>query len=399
MKLGELFVDLGVNSGGAFNALSSFAFKFENLANLGGRVAKIIDDVVGEAPKWASSIKYLSESVDLSQRQIQNLEASSAVYSQDVKSAIGLYKSLWSEYYNWWRTGDQGFLEKWGIFGPDVINKLTTEVNKPIDLINLLLDSMEQVGDKSDLMYLRDVFGMTPELQKVFELYSRGGPDVTTLTNEAIDSLSKFREERQLLELQGERDYAQWTSQLAPMFTDWIKKINDLKRGYYEATSESAGFWDFIGRSASYIFGELPDRMIEKFTGNEKERSAEYKRNRNKYWKERYGHAYDDFSDTTPVAPISEPVTYEEPEDDDEILNLGDVYDNSPSEQIHSSIDFEKALAGAIASNGVYSPTFNTTVNTDVGNVGNVIRQANNASIEGARNGRIALMLGRGMVG
>ena len=73
MKLGELFIDLGVNSGGAFNTLSGFAFKMTNIADLADRVNGAIEKGFGNQARWANDILNLSQALDVSAKSLQGL--------------------------------------------------------------------------------------------------------------------------------------------------------------------------------------------------------------------------------------------------------------------------------------------------------------------------------------
>lgn len=386
MKLGELFVDLGVNSGGAFNALSSFAFKLTNIANLGETVTRYVDEFFGEAPKWASNMRMLSRNVDLTTQELQDLEESAKVSQIDLNTAIGTYKRLWSEYYSFVAGGfkDEGYMEKWSkYFGPDVISELTENIREPIDLINLLDKALSQVENKADLMAIRDIFGMSAEMQQTFRLFAQGGVGVTNVPDEAQKKLSILKETIETLNLESERQHSIWVAKLAPMFTDWIRDIYDLKSGYYEATISSKSFFELLGNSIDYIgkkmfFMEKVDKFadklgekIGKFFGD-KPLDEEGKRRRNEYWIEEYGHPYD--KDYVKESPKKQ------------------------KKQIHSSIDLEKPRQTMMSSNNVFSPTYNNTIYTTAGNVGDVIEQTTQTSINAAKNGNMELMLGRGMV-
>lgn len=373
MKLGELFVDLGVNSGGAFNTLSSFAFKLGNIANLGETVTRYADEFFGEAPKWASNMRMLSRNIDLTTQELQDLEESALVSHTDLNSAIGFYKRLWSEFYNAASTGfqDKGYLEKWSkFFGPEVITELTNNIRKPIDLVNLLNDSLSKINSKEDLMAIRDIFGMSAEMQQTFKLFSYGGVGITNLTDTQIKRLNAFKEAMDALSVESERQHNIWVSKMAPMFTDWAKNLYTLQKAYYDTTESAKGFWDLISKSISYSFGEAPDRIfnwIGEALGTEM--NEEGKRRRNEEWIKKYGHPYDE-----------------------------NYVGEKTKKQVHSSIDLEKAVSTKTASSYVYSPIFNTSISTDVGSVGKVMAQANQTAIDGARNGRMTLMYGRGTV-
>lgn len=73
MKLGELFIDLGVNSGGAFNTLSGFAFKMTNIVDLAEKANSFIEQAFGGQARWANNILNSSQALDVSTRTLQGL--------------------------------------------------------------------------------------------------------------------------------------------------------------------------------------------------------------------------------------------------------------------------------------------------------------------------------------
>lgn len=403
MKLGELFVDLGVNSGGAFNTLSSFAFKFENLANLSERITGAIDDLFGEAPKWAKDIKNMSSDLALSVSQFQKLEASAIKTGTPLSQAAGFMKSLWGEFYANLSDGFQNeeYQKKWTkFFGAPALEELRENINTPIQLLRLLMENMNTIASQEDLAGIQQAFGLDTGLINTFNEFLYGANNVTTLTREQVDNLESLREAMAQYELESDRLYNQWLGSMAPMFEAWITKILNLKKAYYEATEASQSFMDLGKNTLDFISKLLSDNSyIDKFFITIHDALSQL----------------GDFYDYTIGAPargfeskkvpvvratkrnnrtqpnnILEDESFELEENpeglyDDEIVPAGAaVYNRMTS--------LEKALQGATIGN--IAPSYVTTIYTEPNNVGNVAKQIMSASIENTKS----LMLSRGFV-
>lgn len=149
MKLGELFVDLGVNSGSAFNTLSNFAFQFNNLATTAEKFAHGFEKVFSPAIKTAPlthNIQNLAKFLGESEKSIQGIKNAAGEIGVNWESMTGKLKKFSEDRMNFFLNPNSAFFQKQSIFG------LTNEDLKgsPLEVMRKIISVISGVG-KEDL--------------------------------------------------------------------------------------------------------------------------------------------------------------------------------------------------------------------------------------------------------
>lgn len=97
MKLGELFVDLGVNSGNALNSLTNFSIKFLALKTAASQVADSIENVFGDTMKLGQQLEKMQFITGLSLEWMQKMKNSAEQTGSSFETVIATLKNLQQE--------------------------------------------------------------------------------------------------------------------------------------------------------------------------------------------------------------------------------------------------------------------------------------------------------------
>jgi len=149
MKLGELFVDLGVNSGSAFNTLSNFAFQFNNLATTAEKFAHGFEKVFSPAIKTAPlthNIQNLAKFLGESEKSIQGIKNAAGEIGVNWESMTGKLKKFSEDRMNFFLNPNSAFFQKQSTFG------LTDKDlrGSPLEVMRKIISVISGVG-KEDL--------------------------------------------------------------------------------------------------------------------------------------------------------------------------------------------------------------------------------------------------------
>lgn len=94
MKLGELFVDLGVNSGSALNSLTTFSIKFNSLAMMAEKVGDIFDNTFGKVANFGQQLANANRATGISVEWFQKMKWSAEQTGTSLETVISTIKGL-----------------------------------------------------------------------------------------------------------------------------------------------------------------------------------------------------------------------------------------------------------------------------------------------------------------
>lgn len=263
MKLGELFVDLGVNAGGAFNQIATFAFQFENLAHLSERATKWVDDFFGETPKYAHSLQQLSDRTGLSVENLQDLELAAKQSGTTIEALVGKYESLASAWTDWSLRGkDAGdsfavSLRKMGFTQEEIAGFRTAE-----DFIVSILDKINNPISKGAAQQLKRAL-LPQEMYEAFDLYYNHREELedaeSGLDREHIRRLSDLDKYLKMVSENATRRYNRWKGDHAETFKGILKFIDDFNSELYEAVDNSESFGDAFSNAIDVCLEKLDE--------------------------------------------------------------------------------------------------------------------------------------------
>lgn len=270
MKLGELFVDLGVNSGGAFNALSSFAFKFENIASMATRLGDILDNVFGDTPKYAVSLKDFSMATGLSIEQLQAMEKAAKLAGTDLNSMLGLFNKARKEYNDWQEGLNPRYAEKmlktYGITADEL-----QRMKDPMQIIYRQIQALNRMPAQKRFTIIGS--GEFPvEMLKAYNNYAKEGNefrrDALNLDKEEIDALNEIDQLSKLLAIDADKNYNKMIAGIAKKgwYQDSIKGLQEIQNGFYDAIGASDSLWEAIKNGSRYswdTFKNLSESLSE----------------------------------------------------------------------------------------------------------------------------------------
>lgn len=94
MKLGELFVDLGVNSGNALNSLTNFSLKFLAIKNAASQFADSIDGLFGDTARYGQQLIKNNFITGQSIGWMQKMKFRAEQVGASFEDVIGVLKNL-----------------------------------------------------------------------------------------------------------------------------------------------------------------------------------------------------------------------------------------------------------------------------------------------------------------
>lgn len=265
MKLGELFVDLGVNSGGAFNALSNFAFKFENLASLSERVTGWVEDFFGDTPEYAQKLNQLSKATGLSVKNLQDLKFSAERSGTTLESAVGKMSSLLTELTQWNLEGkklDSGFFKKFQQIGftPDELASIT-KVDQLIQSI------IQKINQRPEIAQFAKSTILPQELFDTFDLYYNRREELDSLdeslTQDQINRLEKLDAKLKAVSENSSRRWNAWKADHSEMFNNLLKMMEDLNKEFFDAVTNADSFGEAIGNACDFASKKISNLWKE----------------------------------------------------------------------------------------------------------------------------------------
>lgn len=232
MKLGELFVDLNVNSGGAFNTLSGFAFKFGNIVDLAERANTFINNAFGNQAEWAHSILNTAQSLNISARSIQAIRVAAKELGVDWNVMTGKLKKLDEEYVRFLQGKNDAFVEKMKWFGlnPDDIRNSQTS----LELMQKMIANSNKIGNSRIREAFRRQYGFDVDEIKAWTNYfkerEKYESHANILSDEELKKQDKIRQSIKNLDVTTDTMWNKIASAKADALggiVDWLVRVEE----------------------------------------------------------------------------------------------------------------------------------------------------------------------------
>lgn len=264
MKLGELFVDLGVNSGSAFNTLTGFAFKFNQLFELTKNVGTALDNAFGKTLGYANKLNKLNQVTSVSRNTLQAMNLVAKKSGTSIESLAGELSKLDEEFLRF-RRGDTSLLKKvspLGITSEDILKSTSS-----LELMEKIVKRIQQIPDSRARYGFLGGYGQSIEnynawtdLFQNIEKYKKNG---LALTDEEINSLDRLYKLNIEIGQKNEQRAEKFKAQNAPLFEAVIKYIQDIKDGFFDAIDGADSFGEAVGKACDYSIKKLNDVWTE----------------------------------------------------------------------------------------------------------------------------------------
>jgi len=257
MKLGELFIDLGVNSGGAFNALSGFAFKLTNIADLAGRVNTAIEKGFGDQARWANDILNLSQALDVSTKTLQGLRIAAKEVGTPFDRMGEKLKKLDEERLSWLAGENEDFTRKMSWFRLN--NTDIQNAQNSLELMQLMIQRTANISDNRLRESFRRAYGFNEDETRAWLNFFRERQRYEN--NSAVLSEEELQRQREIaysLNNLGIATETMWNkisigkAEVFKDFIDWLVKSEEK-------------FADLITRATSFreVLVGLPSVFLE----------------------------------------------------------------------------------------------------------------------------------------
>lgn len=230
MKLGELFVDLGVNSGSAFSTLSNFAFKFNNVADAANKMIKGLEHFGGTKPlaDFSQNILDISRRLTISTDKIQGLRRAAVLTGTDFGNMARKLEEFEKERGSY-VFGDRTLLNKYSKFGLDA-NALWK--GNSLDVFRQMVNVINGIKDqrlRADYMAVAgfDVREFTA-WQDYFKNQALYDNDKDNLTRKQLEDSEALNEEFRKLKTNVEGIGNYLASELTPTMTKFVETMNEF---------------------------------------------------------------------------------------------------------------------------------------------------------------------------
>ena len=233
MKLGELFVDLGVNAGSAFGTLSGFAFKFNQLADLAKNVGNVLDNVFGTTPQYAHDIQLLTQATDISRKSIQGMSIAAKENGGSLDQMMAKIRKYDDEVFQM-KLGKGGLAERLGLLGVSTADVLNAR--NGIDIVAAIMKTANRLTSSRDRASFLGSEGFTVQEANVWNEYLKNRAkydnDKRQLTKEEINNLGTIWKIQQKLANDRRMALDKLRAQNAGKIVQWETKLNNVMEAF-----------------------------------------------------------------------------------------------------------------------------------------------------------------------
>lgn len=230
MKLGELFVDLGVNSGSAFSTLANFAFKFNNVADTASKMIKGLEHLGGVKPlaDFSQGILDLSRRISISTDKIQGLRRASMLSGADFSSMASKLEEF-EKHRAGFAKGDATLLKQYGIYG---ITDEDIRTKSSLDIIRKVVNKINEINEDRFRMGLSALEGYDvrelatwTDYFKNQDLYDN---DKDNLTREQLEESEALNDSFRQLKTNVDDISKMIATQITPYMQKFVDTINEF---------------------------------------------------------------------------------------------------------------------------------------------------------------------------
>lgn len=171
MKLGELFVELGVDSGGAMGTLSNFAFKFNNVAEMAKKMQKSFENFGGakEMATFSQTILDLAKNLNLTTNNIQGLRRAATRSGTDFGTMTSKLAEFEKRRINAITGNDRSFFQEYAKYGLDV--KQLYGSQNPLQTMRALVNSLQKIRSDRDRQSFASAAGFSVREMEAWKDY------------------------------------------------------------------------------------------------------------------------------------------------------------------------------------------------------------------------------------
>lgn len=245
MKLGELFVDLGVNSGNALNSLTNFSLKFLAIKNAASQFADSIDGLFGDTARYGQQLIKNNFITGQSIGWMQKMKFRAEQVGASFEDVIGVLKNL--------QKANADILMGQGNIAP--FQKLNIDMSKlrePSQLLDEIMSKLMRL-EPAFRQALASELGISEQVLFMYQQKTLEMDKQLLLTQEEADALNSLNKE--WLHLQ-QAIGAWWDKKIAGM-ADFFRGVIALVKLGLGVTNEGDGSME--GKSLTELLREQGD--------------------------------------------------------------------------------------------------------------------------------------------
>lgn len=245
MKLGELFVDLGVNSGNALNSLTNFSIKFLAVKNAASQFADSIDGLFGDTARYGQQLIKNNFITGQSIGWMQKMKFRAEQVGASFEDVIGVLKNL--------QKANADILMGQGNIAP--FQKLNIDMSKlrePSQLLDEIMSKLMRL-EPAFRQALASELGISEQVLFMYQQKTLEMDKQLLLTQEEADALNQLNKD--WIHLQ-QSIGAWWDKKIAGM-SDFFRGMMSLVKLGLGITNEGDGSVE--GKSLTDLLREQAD--------------------------------------------------------------------------------------------------------------------------------------------
>lgn len=254
MKLGELFVDLGVNAGGAFGTLSGFAFKFNQLADFAKNLGGTLDKVFGETPNYAHDINSLVNATEISRKSIQGMSIAAKENGGSLDQMMSKIRKYDDEVFQM-KLGKGNLASRLGLLGINTFDVLNAKDGT--DIIAAIMKTANRLTSKRDRASFLSSEGFTVKEAEIWNEYLKNRAkydnDKRILTKEEINNLNTVWKIQQKLANDRKMALDKLRAKNAEKIVEWETKLNNIMQSFDEFVYGESSFSEMVENVAKSL--------------------------------------------------------------------------------------------------------------------------------------------------
>lgn len=261
MKLGELFVDLGVNSGNALNSLTNFSIKFLAIKNAASQFADSIDGLFGDTARFGQQLMKNNFITGQSVEWMQKMKFRAEQVGASFEDVIGTLKNL--------QKANADILMGQGNIAPfQKLNIDMSRLREPAQLLDEIMSKLMRL-EPAFRQAMASELGISEQVLFMYQQRTREMDKQLLLTKEEADELNALNKDWIFLQ---QTIGAWWTKTLGG-FADELRLVVGMFQSLFEPNEEGEkgyfeSLWDAVKDFAGGMGGASADGNITKIAPN-----------------------------------------------------------------------------------------------------------------------------------
>lgn len=233
-KLGELFVDLGVNSGNALNSLTNFSLKFLALKTAAEQFGKVFDGLFGDVARFGQELVKINTTTGMSEQWLQRIKYRAEQTGTSLETVVQTIKNLQSE--NAKILMGEGNISPYQKLGIDM-----SKMRAPAELLDEIMAKVLRLQPAFQQAMLAE-FGISEDILFMYQQKNIKINDSLLLTEKEVEDLNQMNKEWIALKQTVESGYNKTVAQSAESINGMIRTVREMLNTFIDLKNKTGGW-------------------------------------------------------------------------------------------------------------------------------------------------------------